>query len=55
MFQAITKFQTDEPNLKNDKKPSFGPDIVPFGLNLGPRIFYGFYLKQMLDITARYH
>ena len=38
------------------KKTSFGPDIVPFGLNLGPRIFfYGFYLKQMLDITARYH
>ena len=32
---AISR-KTDESNLKNGKKPSFGPDFGLFGPNLGP-------------------
>ena len=31
---------------KNDKKPNFGPDFGPFGLNLGPQLFCGFCFYQ---------
>ena len=41
---------------KNDKKSSFRSDFGLFGADLGPkRIFYGFHLCKMLDITASYH
>ena len=41
---AISR-KTNEPNLRNDKKPSFGSNFGPFGTNLGPKIFFrGFYL-----------
>ena len=31
-------------NSENSKKPSFRYNFGPFGPNLGPQIFYGFYL-----------
>ena len=41
---------------ENGKKTSFGTDFVPFGPNLGPKIFFhGFYFYYMLDIVASYH
>ena len=41
---------------KNGKKPSFGSDFDPFGLNLGPQnFFYGFYLNKKSHIVASYH
>ena len=35
---------TNEPNKKMTKKTDFGQDPDPFGSNLGPKIFCGFYL-----------
>ena len=38
------------------KKPSFRPDFVYFGPNLGSHFFFrGFYLYSMLDIVPKYH
>ena len=36
---AISR-KTNEPNLKNDKKPNFGPDFGPCVPNLNPNFFF---------------
>ena len=50
-FEGKLENQTWE----NEKKLSFEPDFSPFGPNLGPNFFCGFYLHSMLDIVGSYH
>ena len=46
MFQAITKFQTDEPNLKNDKKNQFWARYCSLWPKFGPQNFFLWILPQ---------
>ena len=50
-FQEKLMNQTWE----NSKKPNFGPDFGPFGLNFGPKNFPQIFLYKILDIVTSYH
>ena len=49
---AISR-KTNEPNLRKWRKTYFGPDIVPFGPNLGPKFI--FFFKNLSSSITRYH
>ena len=48
--------KTNAPNLRKQKKPSFGPDFDQFCPKFGPTIFFSkIRLGQALDIIVSYH
>ena len=48
--------KTNEPNLRNCKKTSFGPNFGQFGPGLGRQIFFSkIWLRQSLDVMVSYH